>query len=461
VSGPGASADPGLVVTLPRAESAPFGTSLLVAATRRIFPVLSVRLAFRGGGSTDPDGKDGLSALTARMLERGSRTRTREQIGTEIESLGASLGLSAGMESLQVGVTTLTRSLDPLMEILVEILREPSFPEDELEKLKVEMIAELGLTREEDRDLGDQFFRRAVYGDSAYGRDVEGTAASLASITRDDVVRCWDERFRAANLIAAASGDIDLERLRSLLERHLGTIPTGAVAPAPRTDARRLEGIEAFLIDKPERSQTQIFLGRTAIPTTSPDFLPFMVANHAFGGMFTGRLMQEVRVKRGWSYGASSRLEMNRGDGLMGVWTFPANGDTMGCVRLLFDLVAGFQKDGITADELSAAKGHLLNMLAFEVETPEQVVQRRVQELLLGLPDDWSERFVAGVQATTVESANAAAARVVKPGQQALTIVCTAEEFLEPLRAMPEIRTITVVPFDADDLTSGHEVFRR
>ncbi len=436
---------------IPVAETAPWGNGAqVVTATRRVFPLATVRLSFRGGATSDPDGKEGLSAITIRMLERGTKTRSREKIADEIETLGATLGLSAGHDTVQIATTALSRNLDHVFSILAELILEPTFPEDELEKLRTEMIQELALIREEDQGIGDGFFRRAIHGTHPYGHIVEGTEASLASITRDEIVARWKKVAGSADLIVAAAGDLDAARLQALLDTHLRALPAGERRPPPSTASRTLSGVEVLLVDKPERSQTQIFLGRTAIPARSPDFLPFLVANHGFGGMFTGRLMQEVRVKRGWSYGASSRLEMNRGDGVTGLWTFPSNGDTIACVRLLLDLYSGFKETGITADELAAAKGHLLNMLAFEVETPEQVVARRVSELLLGLPEDWSERWVDGIQSTTLERANEAAARVVRTDSLALTIVCTAEPFVRELAALPEIRRIDVVAFDTE-----------
>ena len=448
-------------IPIPRAETAAWKGATLVTATRRVFPLVSFRLAFRGGATRDPAGKEGLSSLTVRMLERGTKTRTNMQIAAELEFLGGSVGLNAGNDTLQIASTTLSRNLDEVFAIIAELILAPTFPEDELEKLREEMISELALIREEDQQLGDSWFRRALYGTDPYGRFVEGTEASLSSITREEVIARWKEIAGAADLVVAAAGDIDQDRLRSLLDTHLGSLPAGRASALGAPVARKLDGVEVLLVDKPDRSQTQIFLGATAVGMRDPRYLPNLVANHAIGGMFTARVMQEVRVKRAWSYGAHSRFEPNRGEGMTGIWTFPANGDTIACVRLLLDLYREFKTTGINAEELAAAKGHLLNMLAFEVETPEQVVQRRVSELMLGLPADWTEQFVTGVEATTVESANAAAAAITPSAGLVLTIVCTAEPFVKPLSEMPEVRIIDVVPFDTDKPDEWTRVFER
>lgn len=445
--------------TIPAAELGRWGKGVtLVSATRRVFPLATLRLAIAGGASGDPPGKEGLTAMTARMLERGTRRRSREALTSGVESLGATLGTAAGMESVMIASTALSRNLEAVSELLLEILLEPAFAEEELEKLRAEMLTELAISREEDRDLGDGWFHRALHGSHPYGHFVMGTEAGLKAVTRDDVVARWRSLLQAGALTVAGAGDVDLDALGALLDRHAAALPPGTGAAAASPEARELRGIEVLLVDKPDRSQTQIFLGRTAVPALDPDQIPLQVAMHAFGGMFTARLMQEVRVKRGWSYGASARLEMNRGRGTAAFWTFPANGDTIACVRLLLDLYRELHEKGISEDELGAAKGHLLNMLAFEVETPEQLVARRLYERLLGLPDDWTERWVAGVESTTRERASAAAGRVLDPERLQLTIVCTAEPFLQELSAMAGVRRIEVVPFDVPDPDAGGRV---
>lgn len=446
---------------LPVVDRGTWRGATLLSGTRRVFPLVSVRLVFQGGAAWDPPGKEGLATLTARMLERGTRTRGHSEVIDAIETIGASFSANAGYEAIRLEGLVLTRSLDRFLSVLAEMVLEPAFSEEELETCREEMIAELALHREEDRDLGESFFRRAIYGEGPYGRFSEGTAKSLPTITREDVLQRWREGFATKRLIAAAAGDIDLAQLTAALEKHFGRLPEGAPAVRPPAVTRPLDGLEVLLVDKPERTQTQIFVGRNVVPPTHPDYLPFLLANHAFGGMFTSRLMQEVRVKRGWSYGAYSRLEMNPDGALAGAWTFPANDDTIPAIRLLLDLLGAFARDGVTAEELEAARGHLQNVLAFEVETPEQAVARRVHETLLGLPDDWTPRWLDRIEKTPLAEANAAARRVLDAGSLALTVVCTADRFRGPLQELPQVKRIRVVPFDADDPSAWTDVFSR
>ncbi len=430
-------------------------------AARDGFPLVTLRIDLRGGAGADPPGKEGRAALTARMLERGTRTRTRARLADEVETLGGLFQASADREAIRLGGQVLARNLEPFADRFFEMLLEPAFDERELERARSELVAELALFREEDEALGGAFLHRAVYGANPYGRFVGGTGRDLPLLTRDDVVACWRESRTSLRTIAGVAGGIPIDRAERLLERYLGSLPAGTIDPAPPTDARPLRGVELLLVDKPERSQTQLFLGWPSLHPADPDFLPFVVANHAFGGTFTARLMQEVRVKRGWSYGAHSRFEPTRGAALGGVWTFPGRDDTVACVRLLLDLIAAFRCEGLRPDELELARGHLLHSLAFETETPEQLVGRRMHEILLGLPDDWTARTVASIESTSLDAANAAAARAVPEEGMALVLVCTADGLIGPLSDLPAVRRIDVVPFDADDPSSWREVFRR
>ena len=446
---------------LPVVDRGSWRGATLLSGTRRVFPLVSVRLVFQGGAAFDPPGKEGLSALTARMLERGTRTREHAEVIDAIETIGASFSANAGYDSVRLEGLVLSRGLDRVREVLAEMVLEPAFSDEELETCREEMIAELALNREEDRDLAESYFRRSVYGDGPYGRFSEGTEKSLPAITRDDVVARWREAFTRKRLIAAAAGDIDLPQLEAALEKHFARLPEGTAATRPSTAPRKLDGLEVLLVDKPDRTQTQIFLGRAVVGPRHADYLPFMLANHAFGGMFTSRLMQEVRVKRGWSYGAYSRLEMNHDAALCGAWTFPANDDTIPAIRLLLDLLGRFASDGVTAAELEAARGHLQNVLAFEVETPEQAVARRVHETLLGLPDDWTPRFLERIERIGLEEARLAASRVFDNSALALTVVCTADAFVGALKEIPQVKRVRVVPFDAPDPSVWTDVFSR
>lgn len=452
-------------MTLAKLPEVPKGSwrgATLLAATKRIFPLVTMRLVFRGGAVLDPAGKDGLSTLACRMLERGTKRRKHVEIIEAIETAGGTISSNAGYEALRLDGTVLGKSLDRWMGVIAEMLLEPAFTEKELETCREEMIAELALHREEDRDLGDAFYRRALWGDSPYGRRTEGTETSLASLTRDDVVKRWREGMVGSRLLAGAAGDLDVDQLAKLLEKHLGTLPEGTPAIAPASTPRPLGmGVEVLLVDKPDRTQTQIFLGRTSAGPQHPDYLPFQIANHAFGGMFTSRFMQEVRVKRGWSYGAYTRLETMPAASSFAAWTFPSNEDTLPAIRLLLELVASFAKDGVSKDELEAGKSHLENAMAFDIETPEAQLARRMQEILLSLPDDWTPRFVEAVRSATVERSNAAVRSLLAGQPLQLTLVCTADKLVEELAKQPEVSRIDVVAFDTPEPGLWRNVFTR
>lgn len=446
---------------LPEVQRGAWRGAPVLAATKRVFPLAGVRLLFRGGALLDPPGKEGLSILTARVLERGTKGKKHAEVVDAIESVGASLASHADGEAIRFEAVSLTRSLDRFLDVLAEMLLEPSFPEDEVEKAREEMLAELANAREDDRGVADNFFQAKLLA-SAHGRFHEGTETSLPSLTRADVEARWRETVCSARLVAAAAGDLDADELAARLEKHLGRLPAGAPAPRTRAEARPLSrGVEVLLVDKPERTQTQIFLGRTVPGPLTDAFLPFLAANHAFGGMFTARLMQEVRVKRGWSYGAYSRLQPYADLSTVAAWTFPANADTVPAIRLLLDLLAGFAKSGVSKDELEAGKGHLKNTLAFDLETPDAQVARRAWELLLGLPDDWTPRYLEAVENMTAERANAAAAGWLDGQPLALTLLCTADPLVEGLSRLPEVTRIDVVPFDASDPSDAKTVFSR
>lgn len=411
-------------------------------------PIATISLTLRTGLLHDPPGKAGLAYVTGQMLTRGAGERSQADIADELDFLGSTLAVGVGRDTTSIEGDALLRNMDEFQALVADVLAAPTFPAEELEKVKRQTVAELVQVRDHDPSLGRRHFVGALYGDHAYGRPLKGTEESVAALTREDVVAFYEEHYRSGGALIGAAGDLERGRLDEFVAATLHRLPeedppgmeVGAHVDTP--------GYRVVLVDKPERSQTQVFLGHTTLHSTHPDFVALFLGHTIFGGTFTARLSQEIREKRGWSYGAYSYLQTDHRLGTFLMRFYPSAADTVPALEvadgLFRDLVAG----GVTEAELEAAKSFLCRSHPMTLETPEKELHERLSILLHQRPEDWLETFVDEVQGTTLEAVDAALRRHLTPDALTVAIVCTASELRPALEAWGRADSLMTRAYD-------------
>jgi zinc protease len=415
-----------------------------------LVPIVSLTLALRSGSAHDPNDREGLFRLAGRMLRRGTEGLLANQIEDSLDRLGSEIGVDVGSSSFSLGGHVIGRNFDPFIDLVSELVTRPSFPEDELERLKRESVAELIEARDSDRTLAQRAFRRAMFPNHPYGRFSSGTVDSIPKMTREEAVRTHRTHFRRKNAILTFAGDVTEERAVAAAEKLLGGLADGEAIVDPTPAPAPLAGRRLVFVDKPDRTQTQILFGAIGTSAHDEDHIALLVANAVLGGTFTSRLMREVRSKRGWSYGASSRLAIDRQRQAFSMWTFPAANDAAPCIALELELLQSFVSDGITTKELAFIKKYLARSYAFEIDTATKRVHQTLDIELFGLPADYYSSHVAHVEAVTLEASQAAIKNRIDPANLVVVVVGTAKEILEPIqKAIPDLAATDVVPFES------------
>ena len=318
------------------------------------FPYVTWNVTLRTGGLWDPTDKVGLASLTLNMLPRGAGTRDREAIEAELDQLGAAFASDVGRIAMELDGDAIRRNLDDVMEIVGELLTHPTFPPEELEKLKRQREAEIKRVRDNDQTLNGRFFRRYLFGPHPWGQPSDGTLAGIANVQLADVQAFYKAHVVASNIIFGFSGDVTRADIDKLLDAHFADLPRGE-APALTLSAHpKLTGRQVLLVDKPDRTQNQILIGHFAPTSDSPDLYALDVVNTIFGGTFTARLNHEVRDQRGLSYGAYSSMDHDPFAGVFSMSTYPASEDALKTVNLLVELFE--QRLGVLAGR--PAVGH-------------------------------------------------------------------------------------------------------
>lgn len=414
-------------------------------------PLVSIVIALRTGAAFDPEGKDGVARFSARMLRRGCKGMTSPEIDEAIDGLGAELGVDVGPTTTSLHGQVIRRNLEPFVELLERLLGMPTFADDEIARLRRESIAEVLEARDSDRALAGIAFRRALFAGHPYARSAAGRPSTLERITKDDVLDAYKTRFVRGDLVVGFAGAITKDEAKTLGHRIAAALPDGARSERTLPEPTRPTGRRLVLVDKPERTQTQILMGSLGTWPHDPDHFPLVVAMAVFGGTFTSRMMREIRSKRGWSYGTSARLSIERRRHAFTMSAAPGASDCAPCTKLEIELLEKLVDAGITARELAFIKNYLVRSHAFEIDTAPKRLAHALETELLDLPGDYHARYLDHVRAVDLDTANAALRARLSPADLVVVVVGTASELLEALKsAIPGLAEHVVVPFDVD-----------
>lgn len=428
------------------------GVPLLVEQSFAL-PLVSITVARRGGALLDPPAREGTTRILSRLSRRTAGGRPFQAIEEELDRLGASLGSDVSYSSVSLSGATISRSIDAFVDLVADAAGRPSLDPTEFERLKRETSAEVIEGLDNDRSLAHRALRRTLYPTHPYARTASGTLTSLERITHDGIVEFDRQTRDRGSLVIGLSGDIELERANELAMRIVASVPEGRPTRVDVGDPEIPKGRRLVLVDKPDRAQAQILIGLSGTKSTDADHTALHVAMTVFGGTFSSRLMQQIRVERGWSYGAYSTLPIDQYRQSLTLWTFPSKDDAAACTKLKLELLESLVDKGITPKELSFAKKSLMRSHAFSIDTAAKRLGLALDTALLDLPQDYYSDYEQRVSAITLDQANAAICNRVDPTQLVIAVVGSANDLKDQIcTAVPDISSVEVIPYDSPEL---------
>ena len=291
----------------------------VVFVERRGLPVVAFGLMVRGGSAADPAAMPGLAHMATSMLAEGTASRTSSEIADEMEFLGSKLHAAAGREHLSVSAETLTQHWPQAFDLVADVLRNPTFPEDELERVKKERLADLKRISDDPVAISRRAIRSLVYGpDSGYGHPSSGTTSSVEEMSRADLLAYYSAHFGPQNTTLLAVGDVDRAGLLARAESLLGDWSSDAGEPESTNEAPRgAKPTTIYLVDRPGAPQSVIRAGHATVPRHDPDFLALTLVNYMFGAHPTARLFMNLRQDKGYSYGYYSEIDWLTGPSVL------------------------------------------------------------------------------------------------------------------------------------------------
>ncbi len=401
-------------------------------------PIAQVNLIIGAGSADDPAERLGTASLTAAMLDEGAGTLGALELADAIEFLGAQLTTSSSFDSSAVRLSVPVARLGDALLLMADVALKPTFPENELERLRKERLTTMLQARDDPAEIVRLAFPRLVFGARhRYGTSALGNEASLQAMRLDDLRAFYRSNYRPDNATLIVVGDVAPADALPLLERAFGGWKADG-PPAARTtlvDPPQLTRRQVYLVDKPGAAQSQIRIGWIGVPRATKDYATLEVLNTILGGSFTSRLNQNLREKNGYSYGAASAFDMRRSAGPFFATAGVQTDKTADAVREFFNELNGMRKP-VPPDELEKARNYVALSFPAEFETTGDLARKLEELVVYGLPDDTFTSFIDHVTRVTAADIEKAAAHYIQPDKFAVVIVGDRKAVEPGLRAL-------------------------
>ncbi len=424
----------------------------IIVVPKQDVPLVAARLMVKTGSEEDPADMAGLAKLTASLVTQGTKTHTAEQIARGVEALGATLQADAGWDESDIELSVMSTNFSRAMEFLADVARNPSFKKEEVERLRAQSIDALRVSLQDPATLARYAAARVVYQESKYGHAVGGTPESLERIVRAQIAGFHARHYRPDNAVLLVAGDVKPSDVFALAATLLGPWKqSGGIKGSVEPAAQPTTAPRVVVVDLPDAGQAAIVVTRRGLPRVDPLYYSALVTNSVLGGGYSARLNQEIRIKRGLSYGAGSSFDVRREAGPFAASTQTKNESAAEVAGIIIDELNRLGSTDVVEAELTPRKAVLIGNFGQSLETSGGLVNRLSSLALYGLPLEEINRYIAGVQ-----NVGAAAVRQFAgsnlPGETVnVVIVGDAKQFLGPLRKrFPNAEVIPVAELNLE-----------
>ena len=384
-------------------------------------PMIAITVSFRGGTSLDPVGKEGATYLMAGLLEEGAGDMDAAAHLRATEELAARFSYRAYRDSVAITAEMLSENADQVVDLLRQALTNPTFDEVAFARVKAQVMSSLSSDETDPNEIAGRIFGAVSYPDHAYGTRDEGSTASVTDLTREDIVAAHSAALVRDRMYVGVVGDVTPERLGPMIDRLLGGLPEGGPDLPPDTEMAAGGGVTVEELNVP---QSVAIFGHVGIDRQSPDYLTAYVLNEVFGGSgLSSRLNEEVREKRGLTYGVNAWLSPYA-HATQVVGSVSSGNETIGeAIEVIRAEWRRMSEEGITAEELDRIKLYLTGSYPLRFNSNSAIAGNLVGMQVVGLPIDYIQNRNALVNAVTLEDANRVAAYLYQPDKLRFVVV--------------------------------------
>ena len=401
----------------------------VIAKSNHTTPAVSLVVGVRTGAYFDPADRDGTAALCARVLDRGTVTRSADAIADDLDGRGASLSVAAGRHQMAIAATCLADDFPSVLGLAADIARHPRFADAEIETRRDNLITSLRQEEDSPAAMASDAFAKALYGDHPYGRKVRGTVAGIEAIRRQDLVRFHQKGYDPPAICVIVVGDVEEEAAIAAVSKVFGDWPPSAkasvtdkaivaVPDAPAVSERKLVSVPMM-----NKSQADVVYGFPGIRRADPDYMAFSVMNNALGQYaIGGRLGDNIRERQGMAYYVSSSLDATFGPGPFSIRAGVAAANVEKTIASIDAELTSVIDAGFRQQEIDESKSYMVGALPRQLETNAAIASflLTVETFNLGL--DYDERLPGLIGAITKDAADAAARKLLDPKRATVAV---------------------------------------
>ncbi|MEW6740946.1 MAG: pitrilysin family protein [Nitrospirota bacterium] len=407
-------------------QTLPNGLTVL-HAERHNLPIVMLTILIKASPLNEPADKAGIAYLTAKMLAEGTQKRKASEISEEIEFVGASLDASTSSDYTTISLSVLKKDMEKGFEIFSDVLQNPSFPEEEINRRKEIIKGSLRQSEEDPSFVASKAFIKEVFDEHPYGRLVNGSIESIDNIKRDDIARFYHEHYLPENAILSVVGDLTSEELGALIERYMGQWKAEVGRQQSAVSGHQLETKKnkpkIVVIDR-DITQANIVLGHRGIARDNPDYYAVSVMNYILGGGgFASRLMKVVRDEMGLTYSIYSSFSGNKEPGQFEVEVQTKNESAGIVIKEILKQINKIKTETVTDLELKDAKAYLTGSFPRRLETSRRIADFLAAVQFYNLGDDYIERYPDYINRVTKKDVLRVAEKYLNPENYVLVIV--------------------------------------
>ena len=438
--------------TLPTPSEKVLANGLRVIVSRSSdLPLVTAELSVMSGAAADPADRAGASAMMAELLTEGTTNRSAQQIATETEALGASLGAGSGWEASSVSLNVMPQNLKASMAIMADVALHPAFAQEELDRVRDQSIDGFSVALRNPTSVAGLVSAPVLYAGTPYGHSASGTPGSLPRLTREDLVAVHRTWWRPDNAVLVIVGDLTPEEGFRLAEEAFG----GWAKPSAPLPARPTADIVAaprnIVIDMPNAGQAAVIVTRRGIARSDPRYYAGIVANTVLGGGYSARLNQEIRVKRGLAYGAGSGLTARRVVGGFSASTQTKNESAAEVVGLIRGEMLRMATAPASDAELAARKSVLVGDFGRDLGTTDGLAGILGGLAISGIDLTEMNVFTARVEAVSAADVQAFSTDIFDPSKASVIVVGDSKLFGPNLATvLPGVEQIPVGELNLD-----------
>ena len=423
------------------------GLNLVVAKQENI-PIVSFNLLLDAGYAADQYSAPGTSSMVMSMLDEGTEKMDALEISDRASEIGAIISSGAGIDTSSVSMNALRENLDDSLKLYSEIILEPSFPDRELERIRNQKLAQIQQEKNQPFGIALRVLPELLYGEShAYSLPLtgSGTEESVMQIDRQSLINYHNEWFKPNNATMIIVGDVEMDQMKPMLEKHFKNWKSGIVPEKDIADVTVAKSDSVYLIDRPGSQQSIVLAANIAPGKGDSDDLAIESMNDVIGGSFTSRINMNLREDKGWAYGARTTLLQTKGQRPFIAYA-PVQTDKTAesIIEIKQELSEFLTTNPVTEDELQKVKDNNTLSLPGRWETVRAISSDLSQIITYGLPDDYWDTYTNKVRNLSSKKLQDAAVKAIKPDNLIWVIVGDLSEIEDKVRNLDftQIKTL-------------------